>query len=143
MYSSLPSLAPLRAFVKRQPSYPDDLAFGTFVNWASGAPAVCTDETARRLGDEVEAEEGISWSNATARRRLGLSGGPEWHFLRTHGSMWILYFFGGFYSHTGCWAAARGPNGYELAKDNERYRERCAVPDLTPPSNWTQPAGRH
>jgi hypothetical protein len=47
-YSSSPALAPLRAFVKRQPSFPDDIAFGSFVNWASGAPAVCTDETATR-----------------------------------------------------------------------------------------------
>jgi hypothetical protein len=65
-----------------------------------------------------------------SRRRLGLSGGPEWLFLRTHGSMWILYFFGGFYSHTGCWASARGAHGFALAPDNLRYRAKCALPNF-------------
>ena len=143
-YSSSPALAPLRTFVKKQPCFPDDLAFNTFVNWASGAPAVCTDQIiaqrqllaseSRELAVErVDDPFTLTWKQDAnfTHRRLGLSGGPEWQFLRSHGSMWILHFFGGFYSHTGCWASARGSQGYTLAPDNIRYRGSCPLPDFT------------
>jgi len=148
-YSSSPDLAPLRAFVKKQPCFPDDLAFNTFVNWASAAPAVCTDEITahRQLMSSVgrkfikEDENSLTLSSSQdadlAHRRLGLSGGPEWQFLRSHGSMWILHFFGGFYSHTGCWASARGSHGYTLAPDNIRYRGSCPLPDFASMFNVT------
>jgi hypothetical protein len=151
---SAPSQAPLRTFVRLQPSHPDDLAFGTFVNWASGQPAFCSDQptgrgTERRRQlvasengtatatataadaaadgaangaadrasvpgaaalwrDELEASpEAIPEASAHGRGLAGLSGGPAWLFLRSHGAMWVLFWFGGFHAPKGCWVSCR------------------------------------
>lgn len=122
----------LRAFVKEQPSHPDDLAFGTFVNWASGGPAVCSDGETAVKRNALQAQNGAAKRQGQqflsrtdplhGRRRLGLAGGPEWLFLRTHGAMWILYYFGGFYHPSGCWVEARSKfrEMYTLPPDNKR-----------------------
>ena len=73
--------------------------------------------------EEEEEEEG----ERRARRRLGLSGGPDWLYARTHGAMWILHFFGGFFNPYGCWVTGRSgerPSVPALPPTNRRATDR-------------------
>ena len=147
-FSRNPAFEKIRSFVQQQPSHPDDLAFGSFVNWASQQPALCSNDkdgqarrqlresrlnvsrtTARSAAaasyqeEEEEEEEG----ERRARRRLGLSGGPDWLYARTHGAMWILHFFGGFFNPYGCWVTGRSgerPSVPALPPTNRRATDR-------------------
>jgi len=179
--------APLRAFVRAQPSHPDDLAFGTFVNWASGQPAYCSDQlkTSRRLlspgaaGVSAEAtpeeaadaaafgtyldhsttsgnssgsstgargprqykalsEDAVSLeasleasgsSEVSAHGRRLLSGGPDWLFLRSHGAMWVLFWFGGFHAPKGCWVNCRAEGSAEERKGGQPLAPRYTIPE--------------
>ena len=173
-----PDLAPLRAFVREQPSHPDDLAFGTFVNWASGGGALCKDDTSKHLNhsgwavaenrEVAAAAEAVEAGSAGRRllieragaqgartkeddyeawhrRRLrGLSGGPEWLFLRSHGAMWVLHFFGGFYAPRGCWVQTRVDDEsqrHDFFIPPENHHDRCHLPAMA--NHLHAPNGHH
>lgn len=97
----------LHEFVERHPTHADDMAFGSFVNWATKAPARCLPfelgESQRRVDrrelassrstniTEAQPTSGALSVSGRRLRRLGLAGSPGWPFIRTHAAMWILY----------------------------------------------------
>ena len=81
---------PMHRFIRAHPTHPDDICFGTFAGWYTALPALQ-----------------LPTIYNPARRRLGMSGGGDWLFLRSNAVMWTLHYFGGFQKDAGCWVSTR------------------------------------